>query len=69
MKLGFLKWPFEGTSITDSWCVYNLNILKTTQPLNNFFSHPKTNTVLSKTTLELWLRKSPYSQDQIQPYS
>ena len=67
MKLGFLKWPFEGTSITDSWCVYNLNILKTTQPLNNFFSHPKTNTVLSKTTLELWIRKSPYSQDQIQP--
>lgn len=63
MKIGFLKWPFQGISITDSWCVHNFNILKTDQPTNNFFSHPKTNTVFAQTTLELWLRRTPYTQD------
>ena len=62
MKIGFLKWPFQGISITDSWCVHNFNILKTDQPTNNLFSHPKTNTVFAQTTLELWLRRTPYTQ-------
>ena len=67
MKLGFLKWPFEGTSISNSWSVYNFNILKTTQPNNNFFSHPNVDKVFAQTTLELWFRRTPYAQKQIQP--
>ena len=66
MKIGFLKWPFQGISITDSWCVHNFNILKTDQPTNNLFSHPKTNTVFAQTTLELWLRRTPYTQTQFE---
>ena len=34
MKIGFLKWPFQGISITDSWCVHNFNILKTDQKVS-----------------------------------
>ena len=67
MKLGFLKWPFEGVNVTSTYSVYNFSILKTKQPHNNFFSHPKKDVVFSQTSLELWLRRTPYAQQHIQP--
>jgi hypothetical protein len=67
MRLGFLKWPFEGISVSHNYSVYNFALLKTKQPHNNFFSHPKKDVVFSQTSLELWLRRTPYAQKHIQP--
>ena len=56
MKLGFLKWPFDGVNVSTNYSVYNVQLIKTNQPSNNFFSHPVRNTVFSQSILELWLR-------------
>ena len=67
MKLGFLKWPFDGINVSNNYSVYNYSILKTNQPSNNLFSHPIKNTVFSQTSLELWIRRTAYTQEHIQP--
>jgi hypothetical protein len=67
MKLGFLKWPFEGVNISNNYSVYNYSLLKTKQPPNNLFSHPVKDTLFSQSTLELWIRRTQYSQKHIVP--
>lgn len=67
MKLGFLKWPFDGVNISTNYSVYNVQLIKTNQPSNNFFSHPVKNIVFSHSILELWLRRTPHPIKQIQP--
>ena len=67
MKLGFLKWPFDGINVSTNYSVYNIQLIKTNQPSNNFFSHPVRNIVFSQSILELWLRRTPYALTHIQP--
>ena len=66
MKLGFLKWPFDGVNVSTNYSVYNIQLIKTNQPSNNFFSHPIKKIVFSHSILELWLRRTPHQVKQIE---
>jgi len=67
MKLGFLQWPFDGANTDTKFSDWHLSLHSTKQPANNLFSHSAKGTVLSQSTIELWLRRTTTSQSYFTP--
>jgi hypothetical protein len=67
MKLGFLQWPYDGVNVDTLYSDWNLPLHATKQPANNVFSSNAKGTVISQTTIELWLRRTTTSQRHFTP--